>query len=212
MKDYVERLLHPGRLYTASDIAGRPCPVPARPGVYAWYFTDPPPHVHSTACHQFAGRLLLYVGISPKAPPMNGRAPSRSTLRKRIQTHYFGNAEGSTLRRTLGCLLSSQVGIQLRRVGSGSRYTFTNPGERLLDGWMSRCALVTWVAIEQPWTLEKHLLSSGLILPLNVDGNLSLEAVAVARGVRLKAKQIADELEIVADNGGPRRVKTIITA
>lgn len=55
--------------------------------------------------------MLLYVGISPKAPPSNGGAPSRSTLRKRLQTHYRGNAEGSTLRKTLGCLLAGQPDI-----------------------------------------------------------------------------------------------------
>lgn len=30
---------------------------------------------------------------------------------------------GSTLRLTLGCLLAEQLGIQLRRVGSGARVT-----------------------------------------------------------------------------------------
>jgi hypothetical protein len=30
---------------------------------------------------------------------------------------YAGNAGGSTLRKTLGCLLAGQLGIQLRRVG-----------------------------------------------------------------------------------------------
>jgi hypothetical protein len=207
MNQHIDRLLHPNQLYTASDVAARPCPVPARPGVYAWYFVEPPPHVVTTDCHRAGDRLLLYVGISPKAPPLNGRSPSRSTLRKRIQTHYFGNAAGSTLRRTLGCLLSSQLGIQLRRVGSSGRYTFTNPGEQLLDRWMSRCALVTWVETEEPWALERHLLSSGLILPLNVDGNPCLEAVEVVRAVRLKARQLADELEIIADSGGSRRVR-----
>jgi hypothetical protein len=45
----------------------------------------------------------------------------------------------------LGCLLEAQLGIQLRRVGSGHRYTFTNPGEQLLDRWMDQHAFVTWV-------------------------------------------------------------------
>jgi GIY-YIG catalytic domain len=76
----------------------------------------------------------------------------------------LGNAEGSTLRRTPGCLLSAQLSIQLRRVGSGVRYTFTNPGEQLLDQWMGGHAFVTWVEIDAPWQLEEHLLSSGLIL------------------------------------------------
>jgi hypothetical protein len=57
-----------------------------------------------------------------------------------------------------------------------------------------------------PWELEKHLLSSGLRLPLNVDGNPSQEAVAIVSAVRLKARQVADELDIIIDSGGPRRL------
>jgi hypothetical protein len=109
-------------------------------------------------------------GIAPKPPPLNGRAPSKSHLRQRLRTHYFGNAAGSTLRRTLGCLLSDQLAIQMRRVGSGGRYTFTNPDEQLLDEWMKRHAFVTWTETNAPWALEKQLLSSGLRLPLNLDG------------------------------------------
>src|SRR5262245_29414 len=41
----VERLLHPDHLYTRSEVLGRPCPVPARPGLYAWYFNQSPPQV-----------------------------------------------------------------------------------------------------------------------------------------------------------------------
>jgi hypothetical protein len=35
-------------------------------------------------------------------------------LRQRLQTQYAGNAEGSTLRKTLGCLLADELGIELR--------------------------------------------------------------------------------------------------
>jgi hypothetical protein len=166
---------------------------------------------HTSGCHRAGQHALLYVGIAPKPPPMNGRAPSRSNLRQRLRTHYYGNAEGSTLRRTLGCLLSDQLGIKLRRVGSGRRYTFTNTGEQLLDDWMRQNAFVTWVETGAPWELETQLLSSGLRLPLNVDGNPWAEGLAVVRAVRLKAKQLADALDIVMDNGGPRRPAKIST-
>jgi hypothetical protein len=43
-----------------------------------------------------------------------------------------------------------------------------------------------------------------LRLPLNVDGNPWL-AVGLVRAIRLKARQLADELDIVTDNGGPRK-------
>jgi hypothetical protein len=204
-----QRLLHPEHLYTASEVLARPCPVPISPGVYAWYFDASLPLIDAKGCHRIDGRTLLYVGISPKAPPLNGRAPSRSNLKKPIRTHYCGNAEGSTLRRTLGCLLSSQLGIQLRRVGSGGRYTFTNPGEQTLDRWMDRHAFVTWVETAAPWNVEESLLASGLSLPLNLRGNISQTTVTVVTAARLKARCLADELPIVSDNGGARtRVKT----
>jgi GIY-YIG catalytic domain-containing protein len=74
-----------------------------------------------------------------------------------------------------------------------------NPGEQRLDQWMRRHAFVTWVETDAPWQLEAHLLSSGLSLPLNINGNPCLEAVAPLSAVRLKARQLADELEIIAD-------------
>jgi GIY-YIG catalytic domain-containing protein len=205
MDQYLERLLHPKHLYTASEVLCRPCPVPTSPGVYARYFDAPVPLINLAACHRIDGRALLYVGISPKAPSAHGLPSSRSTLRKRIQTHYRGNAEGSTLRRTLGCLLGTQLGIQLRRVGSGGRYTFTNPGEQTLDRWMDQHAFVTWVETKAPWQIEKKLLSSGPSLPLNIDGNASAEAAALLSAARLKARYLADQLEMVSDSGGPRR-------
>jgi len=67
---------------------------------------------------------LLYKGISPKRPPANGRSPTSQALRDRIKYHYSGNAAGSTLRKTLGVLISEELGIELRRVGSGKRITF----------------------------------------------------------------------------------------
>jgi hypothetical protein len=203
----VNPLLYPAHLYSSSEILTKPCPVPNSPGVYAWYFDATLPLIDMTGCHQVDGHTLLYVGISPKAPSLKG-PPSRSTLRKRIRTHYRGNAEGSTLRRTLGCLLASTLNIKLRRVGSGTRYTFTNRGEQVLDQWMDQHAFVTWVEAKVPWEIEKKLLSSGLTLPLNVDGNPSQDAVARACAARLKARHLADELDVVSDNGGPRRLQT----
>jgi hypothetical protein len=205
MSNKAETLLRPERLYSASDIGSRSCPVPARPGVYAFYFDQPPPGIITEGCHRAHQHVLLYVGIAPKPPPRNGRTPSRAHLKQRLRTHYFGNAEGSTLRRTLGCLLNEHLGIQLRRVGSGRRYTFTNPGEQLLDAWMGHHAFVTWVETDTPRVLETQLLSSGLRLPLNLEGNSWAEAVEALSTVRLKARQRADELDIIRDSGGPRR-------
>jgi len=76
---------------------------------------------------------LLYIGISPNKL---SKPPSTQSLRSRIQYHYRGNAEGSTLRRTLGILLAEESGYPLRRVGSGKRMTLTQDGERWLNRWL----------------------------------------------------------------------------
>jgi hypothetical protein len=81
-------------------------PGAAAAGVYAWYFDRVPPGVPVDGCHIVDNAHLLYVGISPKADPANGGAPSRQTVRRRLRQHFRGNAKGSTLRLTLGCLLA----------------------------------------------------------------------------------------------------------
>jgi hypothetical protein len=96
-------------------------------------------------------------------------AASRQNLLDRINYHYTGNAEGSTLRKTLGCLLAEELGIELRRVGSGKRMTFVE-GERTLSAWMAENAYVSWTVRQQPWEVEDYLITA-LDLPLNLMGN-----------------------------------------
>jgi hypothetical protein len=168
--DQCERLLHPAAVWTRDQVLVRPSPIPAEPGVYAWYFDDQLPDVPLDGCHTTDYGVLLYVGISPKAPSSNGVAPSRQSLRSRIRYHYRGNAAGSTLRLTLGSLLADKIGIALRRVGSGQRLTFSE-GEAALSEWMGRHARVCWVETRSPWLLETRLIDS-LTLPLNLDQNV----------------------------------------
>lgn len=201
-------LLTPDRLFDVRDIMNRSAPAPRQPGVYAWYFSSIPGGIDVTGCHVHDSRTLLYVGISPSKPPMNGRPPSRSTIKRRLQTHVGGNASGSTLRRTLGCLMANQLGIELRRVGSTGRYTFTNPGERRLDDWMAANAAVAWHVCEAPWEVEERMLASGLPLPLNIRGNPCLAHAEQLSTVRRSAYRRADELPWILDNGGPRRLRS----
>jgi hypothetical protein len=102
--------------------------------VYGWYLRELPPSVPAAECVNCNGLTLLYIGIAPRPPAKNGSISSR-TLRTRLRQHYALNAEGSTLRLTLGCLLAQQLGIELRRVGSGQRMTF-GAGEHVLSTWM----------------------------------------------------------------------------
>jgi hypothetical protein len=203
--DAASALFDGGLALTRAQVLARPTPVPAAPGVYGWYFDVAPGAIDTTGCRKVGDFWLLYVGISPKAPPANGRAPSRSTLRQRLRTHYAGNAAGSTLRKTLGCLLGDEIGVALRRVGSGARYTFGNQGEQVLDSWMAEHARVTWHETEQPWLLEGQVLDSGLPLPLNVRDNPCAAHIQHLKSVRAAAMRSADLLPVLTDNGGRRR-------
>jgi hypothetical protein len=100
-----QAITEPERLFRRDEVLARPCPVPAEAGVYGWYFKGLP-GVPISTCVERDGLRLLYVGISPKAPPQGGGRPSRQSLRSRVRYHYRGNAYGSTLRLSLGCLLS----------------------------------------------------------------------------------------------------------
>lgn len=165
----IAALLRPERLWSRGECLVRECPVPRTAGIYAWFFRVVPPGVPAEDCHQALGATLLYTGISPRQPAALSGRPSRQTLRSRIRNHYRGNAAGSTLRLTLGCLLAREVGVSLRRVGRGDRCTF-GEGEAQLSEWMARNALVAWLPTAEPWRLEQSLIRS-VSLPLNLQQN-----------------------------------------
>ena len=195
----MREIVRPARLWSRAEVLARPSPVPAVSGVYGWYFKSLPPGVDASGCVEHAGLRLLYVGISPQesVPP---RLPSQETLRKRIRYHYGGsggNAEGSTLRCTLGVLL----GLELRRVGSGKRFTFSavngrRGDEAQLDGWMDENAFVCWWVCEQPWLAELSLIRS-LDLPLNLRDNSAHPFHPVLSAARKAAKARARELPVL---------------
>ncbi len=148
--------------FSRGSILSHPCPVPKEPGVYGWYFRMIPPLVPTDGCVTIAGRTLLYVGIAPASS-----RSSKSNLRTRIRTHLRGNASGSTLRLSLGCLLANTLGIRLQRVGS--RFHFAE-GEQRLSEWLEANAQVTGLVCDQPWELEPGLIER-LSLPLNIEHN-----------------------------------------
>ncbi len=194
MNDTVlDQLLHPSKLWSRAEVLQRPSPVPREPGVYGWYFRGIPPSVPTDGCHRHADLTLLYVGISPRRAPENGVPPSRQQLRKRVSYHFRGNAEGSTLRLTLGCLLSEHLQIQLRRVGSGTRRTFS-VGEAALSRWMDENAFVCWAQHPDPRSQEEQLIHR-LILPLNLEGN-SHPYRPLLSAIRSAAKRTAEQLPI----------------
>jgi hypothetical protein len=186
-------------IHTRAEVLARPSPVPAEPGVYGWWFRELPADIDVANCKARDGLVLLYAGISPKEPPKNGRGPSKETLRSRIRTHYTGNAEGSTLRRTLGCLLAERLRIELRRYGSGTRLHF-GVGECDLSRWMDKNACVSWLRLPQPWRLEAHLLQT-LDLPLNLDKNNRHPFHPTLTAIRGEAMRRARALSVLPNPG-----------
>jgi hypothetical protein len=171
MGDALDLLRNPPCLWSREEVLDRPCPVPSVPGVYAWFFREVPPGVPAADCvvqNHLNHLTLLYVGIAPKAPSQVGRVSS-ATLRSRIRQHYRGNASGSTLRLTLGCLLAEQLGIELCNVGTKERLTFA-AGEQRLSEWMDRNAFVCWVEHPRPWEVEPGIIAE-LRPPLNLREN-----------------------------------------
>ena len=196
LNDIRSALLKPDKHWGRTDILTTKDLVPKKPGIYAWYFKQIPPGVPIDDCITLNCLTLLYVGISPKAPPLNGSAPSSQNLHKRVRYHMRGNAEGSTLRLTLGCLLKDDLGIQLRRVGSGTRKTFTIEGEKVLSDWLTENAFVAWVECDEPWKHEEQIIPE-LSLPLNIQHNNNHPFYQNLKAIRSEAKRVADSLPIL---------------
>jgi hypothetical protein len=183
----------PARLYSREKVLQRPSPVPKKNGLYGWYFDEVPPDVPTDGCLTFNGKTLLYLGI---APDKANKPESGASLYSRILNHYSGNAEGSTLRRSLGVLLAPTSRFPLRRVGAGRRFTLAPAGEEHLDTWMAKNAFVAWTVHPEPWTLEKDLLRI-ISCPLNIMHNKHHTFVAVLkqrRALALAQARIMDQI------------------
>lgn len=155
--------------------------------------------VPTEGCVTINDLTLLYVGISPK------NEVSRENLRKRITYHFRGNAEGSTLRQTLGVLLAEQSDFPLRRVGSGKRMTFTHLGEVWLDKWMDRNAFVCWLEHDTPWEVEKYIFRE-LSLPLNIQDNKHHPFVQTLSEMRREARNVARQKPIALEHNQIRQM------
>jgi hypothetical protein len=169
--------------------------VPISAGVYAWFFDWCREGIPPEGLMHSFGFVLLYVGIAP------GPRPSRQTLRHRLRYHFRGNAEGSTLRLSLGCLLSQSLGIELRRVGSGCRMTF-GAGEEALNDWLGRNARIAWMVCNEPWKAEEYLIRT-VSLPLNLDQNRHHLFHSKLSEIRRVAKARARALPIVDHKDDP---------
>lgn len=68
-------ILPSDNLYSRAEVLNRFSPVPAKDGLYAWYFSNVSPAVPTEGCLTVDGKTLLYVGIAPdKMSKPNKRA------------------------------------------------------------------------------------------------------------------------------------------
>jgi len=182
-EDVLRLLVKPTELYSRADTLTKPCPVPQKPGIYAWYFKEIPPRVPVEGCVTWHGLTMLYVGISP------AWEGSSQNLYERIRKHYMKTARVSTLRKSLGCLLSDQLGIRLQQVGNISKASFAD-GEAILSEWMAQNAFVTWVVQEKPWKIEEAIIHR-LNLPLNLQANESHPFHPILSSIRKRCLEVA---------------------
>ena len=179
------------RPYSRDQVLVERNPIPMCSGIYAWFFKEIPPNIITDRCSKNYDLTLLYVGISPKS------INSHQTIRDRIKFHFTGDAGSSTLRFTLGCLLSNVLGIKLRLVGDNQRKIFcvgeTRRGEDILSEWMRENAFVSWVHIEEPWLVERNIIAN-TFLPLNLQHNQQNINYLTVSQIRMQANIIAQTL------------------
>lgn len=180
------RLLTPPTLRSGSDILRQPSLIPARPGIYAWYFEKPPLALALEGAHRSLGHYLLYLGVSPSNESSNG------SLRQRIMGHLTGNAANSTLRLTLGSLLAAELGLQPMLSRSGRKMNF-GEGEKRLDAWLKVNAFVTWAERREPWKIEAQLIAR-LRPPLNITRNVAGPNLAIVKASRDYLRKIAQRV------------------
>jgi hypothetical protein len=71
---------------------------------------------------------------------------------------------------------------------------------------MAENAFVAWWETMSPWVAEGAILRSGLSLPLNVRDNPNADQVRFVQAARRDAVRRADELPVIADSDGQRRL------
>lgn len=169
MDEDVERcsklLCSPAALYSPSEVLDSIAERKMN-GIYTWWFRNLPEYVPTTG-NVVGGFNLMYLGIGPARPT------SKQHLYGRLKNHLSPDSTKSTLRRSLGSLLSKPLSLRfvVSRVSAGNKLHFgLGEGEMRLSDWMTQNARIGWLEYRCPWDLEKRLIYS-LNLPLNIEHN-----------------------------------------
>lgn len=152
---YAVYFARPGKLFSVKHLRKKGLP-PSSPGVYGWYFKDPPDYVPTKDCSHkrvyFKKWSLLYIGQAKK-------------LRKRIMDYHIDGKHYeeamSSFRLSLGCLLSKELGLLLHYPPE----SFGKKGKKL-NKWLEKHARVAWMETENIDALESRAIHE-YVLPLN---------------------------------------------
>lgn len=187
--DYVEPIPHdinyfvePKKIYSLNDL--QQSPPPSSPGIYGWYFNKPPPYVPTKGCTliktgwwPFRTKWwLLYVG---KADKLEDRI-----INYHIKGEHYAQGTMSSLRLSLGCLLSDKFGLELY-------YPPESFGkkDKKLQKWLEKHARVAWIPTENLAAMEPEAIEK-YILPLNHKHNQHPLKIPLSK-LRVEFKHIA---------------------
>lgn len=145
------------QLVSANRLAAQPDLLPDRTGVYVIAGRAIIPVLHregyyssAGSCHAFWGMdAIAYIGCA-----------FRSSIRKRIGDHLFGDSRKSTFRQSLGILLTDDLGLSPIGVRGQAGFHF-GEGEADLSIWIQSNLWFAYQATDKPIELERALVRAG---------------------------------------------------
>lgn len=175
-------VITPRRKWTIGELQTNPEYIPSTSAIYAWWSRSPLPHIDPAGLHIHDRWTLLYIGIVPRKPySRNSRKPRN--LRDRLRNHCRGPSTSSTFRRSLMCLLATEL---RKLVSSELGETSIEKQEKALTKWMIENLSVSWAVTSEPWIAETDLLNQGPRLPLNIKGSRDPFVLELKRMRRLR--------------------------
>lgn len=175
----------PDWIYSPKDLRKKGL-TPRCAGVYGWYFDEPPPYVPTMGCTDIKTGWwpfrtkwwLLYIG---QAENLRERI-----VKYHIKGEHYAKGTMSSLRLSLGCLLSKRLDLILCYPPE----SFGDKDEKL-DKWLEKHTRVTWVRPENIGIVEKKAIAK-YVLPLNHRDNEHL-LVRPLSDLRTAFKNIAKD-------------------
>lgn len=157
---------------------------PPFPGIYALFVREGVAVEHIVN----GSGGILYVGTS------------NNLAQRAVETHFtIGQSGFSTVRRSLGALLRTQLGLQPRPRADGPsdtnfrNYRFDDAGEQRLTDWMTEHLTVAVQPLDEPDGVEDDLIALARA-PLNLTGwpNPHALAIKAARKFCVNAARATD--------------------